>query len=199
MLTKVGKTIPSKRANNTLEAINDFKNQGTIDGKSSVKNFFGNFFNQFNPDYGSYEQPFFPNQEKVAPKPQRKEFTVFRFQEHYEDVEVKRQIKELLKIIRQEVVAIKKTNDYLIQDVQEIEKITLESVGEKPGVYHVRFLEIILSILKALRMKIGESKSWLEALKTKRKKRGSLFLALSKKKGTQFSLSKELQSARSVQ
>jgi hypothetical protein len=35
-------------------------------------------------------------------------------------------------------------------------------------------------------------------MQTKKKKRGSLFLALSKKKGTQYSLSQELQATRAV-
>jgi hypothetical protein len=70
---------------------------------------------------------------------------------------------------------------------------------EKPGIYHVRFLEIIVNVLRALRAKINESSTWMQALTSKKKKRGSLFAVRAKKKGTQYSLSQELSSARSVQ
>ena len=149
---------------------------------------------------GGYDESFFP--EKLARQPQklqRKEFTIFNYREHYEDSEIKRQISELTEMIKREVEVIRKGNKDLLNEVRDIEKITLETLPEKPGIYHVRFLEVILSILKALRAKVGESKTWFEAMKSKRKKRGSLFMVLSKKKGTQYSLSQELQTARSVQ
>jgi hypothetical protein len=70
---------------------------------------------------------------------------------------------------------------------------------EKLGVYHVRFLEIILKILQSIKLKINESGTWLEAMRSKRAKRGSAFMANSKKKGTQYSMSQELTLTRSVQ
>ena len=151
-------------------------------------------------EQSQFPESFFPEKLARQPKPpQRKEFTVFSFQEHYEESEIKRQIKELTEMIKREVEVIKRGNKDLLAEVRDIEKITLSTLPEKPGIYHVRFLEVILSILKALRAKVGESKTWLEAMKSKRKKRGSLFMSLSKKKGTQYSLSQELQTARSVQ
>jgi hypothetical protein len=136
---------------------------------------------------------------KMFPKPIRKEFSLFSYQEYYERELVKKQIKELVEQIRKEIELIKKADKTLLNQVSEIEHITVEQLPEKPGIYHVRFLEIILNILQSLRQKIGESKTWLSAMISRKKKRGSLFLALSKKKGTQYSLSQELQTARSVQ
>lgn len=124
---------------------------------------------------------------------------VFNYSEYYEDTLVKKQIKELTEQIRREIEALKKADASLIREVKDIEKLTINELPEKPGVYHVRFLEIVLNILRVLRAKVGESKTWLQALMSRKKKRGSLFVVRSKKQGTQYSLSQELQSARSVQ
>ncbi|MFN3393664.1 MAG: DUF5660 family protein, partial [Candidatus Thermochlorobacter sp.] len=41
------------------------------------------------------------------------------------------------------------------------------------------FLEVVLNILRALRAKVGESKTWLQAMMSKKKKRGDkLFLII---------------------
>ncbi|MCX7881329.1 MAG: DUF5660 domain-containing protein [Patescibacteria group bacterium] len=130
---------------------------------------------------------------------QRKEFTIFNYQEYYERELIKKQIKELTEQIRKEIAYIKKTDASLLSEVKDIEKLSIESLPEKPGIYHIRFLEIVLRILQTLRQKVNESRTWLQAMMSRKKKRGSLFMALSKKKGTQYSLSQELQTVRSVQ
>lgn len=142
-----------------------------------------------------------PTKEKSSfvSTPQRKEFTIFNYQHYYEQEVIKRKIKELLEVIKNEIEAIKTTQKNLLTEVKDIENLTINTPGEKPNVYTINFLEIIISILRNLRKKIGESKTWLEALVTRKKKRGSLFLARSKKMGTQYSLSQELQAARSTQ
>lgn len=140
-----------------------------------------------------------PYVEKKATPSQRKEFTLFSYSQYYEQEIVKKRIKELVDLIKQEIELIKQSNRALLTEVKDVEQLATNTVSEKPGIYHVRFLEIILSLLKNLRKKVGESKTWLEALITKKKKRGSLFLARSKKMGTSYSLSQELQTARSVQ
>ncbi|MDO9027792.1 MAG: DUF5660 domain-containing protein, partial [Candidatus Roizmanbacteria bacterium] len=94
---------------------------------------------------------------------------------------------------------IKRADASLLNDIRDVEKLTINDLPEKPGIYHIRFLELVLSILRTLRAKVGESKTWLQALMSKKKKRGSLFVVRSKKQGTQYSLSQELQSSRSVQ
>lgn len=131
--------------------------------------------------------------------PLRKEFTIFSYNQYYEQEVVRKKIKELIELIRQEIELIKKTEKALLSEVKDIENLTVQELPTKPGVYHVRFFEIVLSLLRNVRKKVSESKTWLEALMTKKKKRGSLFLVRSKKMGTQYSLSQELQTARSVQ
>lgn len=189
---------------NTIESIKDLGhhtvnstvNQVKKIGSDIFDEFFGNQSSDFQKSNEMYDWP--SQSEKPIPK-KRKEFTLFNYQEHYENDIVKRDIKELTNQIKKEIEFVKKSDSSLLQEVKDIEKLTLESLPDKPGIYHIRFLEIILSILKSLRAKIGESRTWLQAMVSKRKKRGSLFMSLSKKKGTMYSLSQELQSSRSVQ
>ena len=136
---------------------------------------------------------------EVKPRPVKKEFKLFDSKEYQEKENTASQIKELLNEIKQEVAAIKKADSALLDKVQEAEKIAVDNMTENQGVYNIRFLELIVSYLRTLKQRIGESSTWFDALKTKRKKRGSLFANLSKKKGTQYSLSQEIQSARLVQ
>lgn len=138
--------------------------------------------------------------EKQQGKPTKKiENNIFNYQLYYEKELIKKQIKELIELIRKEIEVIQKTNQAIISEVKDIANLTLNQQIEKPGIYHVRFLEIVFNLLKQIRAKIGDSKTWLTALLSKKKKRGSLFLSRSKKLGTQYSLSQELQLTRSVQ
>ena|SRR3990167_3382857 len=124
--------------------------------------------------------------------------TLFSYQKIEEDRQIS-EIKELIKQIKQEVEMIKKADRALSSEVKDIEKITFESLPERSGIYHVRVLEVFLRVLQNIRLKIGESKTWMEALMTKKAKRGSLFASRAQKKGTQYSLSQEISTARSVQ
>lgn len=175
---------------NTLETIKDI-GSGVFD----------QFFGSYDTDYDdSFENPGASwGKEAKAPQKHKQEFKLFNYTEYYEKELVKKQIKELSEQIKKEIELIKKADASLLNEIRDVEAISINALPEKPGIYHIRFLEIVLSILRTLRAKIGESKTWLQALVSKKKKRGSLFMALSKKKGTQYSLSQELTNARSVQ
>lgn len=173
----------------TLETLRD--RSGVFD------QFFGNYDSR---DYGDYAPELgWQKESKSQVKKAKREFPVFNYQEYYERELIKKQIKELTEQIKKEIELIKRADSSLLAEVNDIQKLTIETMPEKPGIYHIRFLEIILSILRTVRAKIGESKTWLQALISKKKKRGSLFVARTKKQGTQYSLSQELQTARSVQ
>lgn len=124
--------------------------------------------------------------------------TLFSFSKIEEERQIE-EIKELIKALRNEVENIKRADKALLAEVRDIEKLTLDSMPEKVGIYHIRFLELILQVLRSLRLKIGESKTWMHALISKKKKRGSAFAVRSKEKGTQYSLSQEQQITRNVQ
>lgn len=136
---------------------------------------------------------------KEDKKSLKKEANLFNYQNHHENVIVRDQIKNLLEQIKQEVQYIKKADASLMNDVRDIEKFTMDTLSEKPGIYHVKFLEIVLRILQSVRMKVGESRTWMQALMSKKKKRGSAFASRSKKQGTAYSMSQELSNSRSIQ
>ena len=203
----VTKTNSSDTSNNSIETLKDLGKSMAGNAADSIKNLGAGMFDQImgnfagNEEDNDYNESLLnkPKSKEFRPSPQRKEFTLFNYQEYYESQIVRNQIKELSELIRKEIEMLKKADKYLLNEVSDIEKLAIEQLPDKPGIYHVRFLEIVLSILRSLRAKVGESRTWMQALISKKKKRGSLFMARSKKKGTQYSLSQELSSARSVQ
>lgn len=170
---------PYSKQTNTAETLNQF---------------FGFFPGESRREQGQKQEKK-PEKSQLTPKRE----SVFNYQIYYEKELVKQQIKELVDQIRKEIELIKRAGRTLDAEIKDIEKITIESLPARPGIYHIRFLEIILRILKTLREKISDSGTWLSAMVSRKKKRGSLFLALSKKKGTQYSLSQELATSRSIQ
>lgn len=189
---------------NTIENLRDFgssmvKNAGR-DLKQLGTGMFDQFFGGYNYDYdknrenGDFHRPEAKKQSK-----RKQEFKVFNYQEYYEREIIKRQIKELTEAVKKEIELIKKADAALLNDIKDVQKLAVDQAPEKPGVYHIHFMEIVLGILRSLRAKVNESRTWLSAMTSKKKKRGSLFANLSKKKGTQYSLSQELQTSRSVQ
>lgn len=191
---------------NPLESLKDFgtstvKNVGSSFkdlGTGMLDQFFGGFEDDDNDEMMGKEFQPHSKEQKVSPKA-KKEANIFNYNEYHESVLVKKEIRQLVEQIRKEIEYIKKADKSLLNDVRDIEKIAIDSLPEKPGVYHVRFLEIVLRTLQLLRQKMGESKTWMQALMSKKKKRGSLFAVRSKKAGTQYSMSQELSNARSVQ
>lgn len=183
----------SKASQNPIETL---KNQhSAAHSPGFFDNLIGNY--DYDDDYLETPQQY---QKKEEPKAQtRKEFTVFSAAEHQENEKVTHEIEQLTAQIRQEIIMLKKSSADLAQEVQQVEKISLQSLPENAGIYHVRFLEVMIALLQTVREKIGDSSTWLTAMVSKKKKRGSLFAVNAKKKGTQYSLSQELQSARSIQ
>ena len=149
-----------------------------------------NRFNSLHNEEKAYNEPIEKRERRL---PFQKEFTLFNY---HEDIFVKKRVEKLMIEVRQEIEALQKANQSFEAKIKEIEKIALQPLPKNPGIYHIRFFEIILKILKSMRAKIGESRTWLEALSSKKKKRGSLFAFRAKKKGTQYSLSEELKLTR---
>jgi hypothetical protein len=191
---------------NTLESLKDFGSSTARNVGSSLKDLGAGMLDQFfgtnNNQETSTNQEQSPGNQSTESKPSprsKKEANIFNYNEYHESVLVKKEIKNLVEQIRREIQYIKKADASLLSEIQDIQKIAIDSLPEKPGIYHVRFLEIVLRALRLMREKIGESRTWMQALQSKKKKRGSLFAARSKKSGTQYSQSQELSTSRSVQ
>lgn len=71
----------------------------------------------------------------------------------------------------------------------EYGKIVVEQTTEKPGKYHENFFVWLLSFIKATRLKVQDSASWLAMFQSKKKQKG--YWQMFKKHGTTFGLSNE--------
>ena len=127
--------------------------------------------------------------------------TVFNIDVHNETVEKPQlihEIEEKISQIRAEVKDLRAHSEGLSAEVEQVEKAALQSLPDKPGVYHIRYLELLLQFLRGIKAKVGEARTWLAAMQSKKAKRGSAFVVRSKKMGTQYSMSQELQASRNV-
>lgn len=201
--TNQKKSVPTYK--NPLEAISDLASSTVKNTAKAIGDIGGGMLDQLLGTYdieNNDEKSKGLTSEKIineTKKQLKKENRIFSYQEYYETTLIKREIAQLTEMIRKEIEAIKKSNASLLAEVKDVEKLAINELPEKPGIYHVRFLEIVLSLLRTLRAKVGESHTWLQAFISRKKKRGSLFAVRSKKQGTAYSLSQELQNARSVQ
>lgn len=200
-----GKKTPTYTQKNTVETLNDLgtsivgnttKQLGDLAG-SVGGGFLDQMFGAYPPDEKTSQEAIWKNKMQEQQPPQKKkEASVFNFSQYHEKEIVSRQVNQLQEQIKQAVRAVEHEASDL---VKEASKLSIEPISEKPGIYHERLLEVILSLLKALRLKIGESKTWMQALISKKAKRGSLFAKRSKEKGSQYFLSEEMKNTRSVQ
>jgi hypothetical protein len=139
------------------------------------------------------------NKSSETAKPQpRNEINLFSRERYFEDKKKYEVIESISQQIKKEITVIKARTAEFNTEIDQIDIQLLQSLPEKPGEYHVRYMEYLLYFLRGLRERVSEAKTWLTAMMTKRKKRGSLFLTMSKKKGTQYSLSQEMSASRSV-
>ncbi len=199
MFTKqsnAGKKLPSLTQKNTVEAISDSRSSSIVDKAAQGMVDFGS--NVFDQMFGNFEQSSsqgYPEQRQQR-TPEKIKGNLFHYSEHRETQVVPKEIQTLTEQIRNEVKSLSRE---VTEAVKDAEKLSIETLSEKPGIYHIRLLEVILNLLKSLRAKVGESRTWMEAMITKKKKRGSLFAVRSKKLGTQYSLSEEQKVVRSTQ
>src|SRR3989338_8860819 len=135
------------------------------------------------------ETQYQPTEKQQEQAQLKNEFSLYSKDLYFEQKKRYEVIEQLSAQIRQEIKLIKAKSNEFAGQVDAIEKHTLQSLPEKPGVYHIRYLELLLQFLRGLREKVAESNTWMAAMQSKKKKRGSLFVVQSKKKGTAYSMS----------
>lgn len=133
------------------------------------------------PEFGA-QNPF-GKQEKKEPVRIRRQEVLFNRQEQG----IMQEMRMLLKEVKKELDAVKVQEASLVSDIT---KLTLNDSNEKPGIYHLRFLEFIIKLLRSIRKKISEGRMWLESSYQRKKQKG--FRGKARKHGTAFSLSKEV-------
>lgn len=96
------------------------------------------------------------------------------------------QIKKLMDQLSLEVKKLEVQTAELTADVR---KITVESVPENPGAYHLNFFDWVIATLRGLGKKVTQSREWLTLWTTKKKQKG--YWAMTKKHGQKFQFSDE--------
>jgi len=138
-------------------------------------------------EFGGGERFDFRNFEREIKETRpRKCEVLFSYQEKYQEATLRNEIRQAVSTVQREVVKLEKDQKALITD---IEKVTVESLPNKPGVYHLRFFQWLISIVKSLRQKVNESRTWLVAMKSKKSQQN--YWKMYKKHGTSFGLSDE--------
>lgn len=127
-------------------------------------------------DSSGFFDQLFGSQDKSSENklPVNSEFSIFNHRDYSENKLVPEKIRELQETIKHEIKALKQASSSVDEQVHNIEKQVMSSSKENVGVYHVHFLETLLSMLKLLRVKVSEAGSWLQAIQTKKAKRGSM-------------------------
>lgn len=134
------------------------------------------------------ESPLSPNESIQFGKPQEQARPAFSRPDVMHPLLQKdiAETKQKLESIRQELHALSKSMHGLSQDIQT----AVMEIPVEPGVYHLNFFEQLKIMLKMIRERVDDSRSWLAAWKgNAKKKRG--YWGMYKKHGTTFGLSNE--------
>lgn len=131
----------------------------------------------------SYEKPVSTEQVERRELPKqaayevRQEIILFTSQEQETQRQIEALQTELIALIR------------VVKEVDfEIQKNVMQ-IPVNPGVYHLNFLDRVRNLLKLVREKLEDSRTWLKLANNKRKQKG--YWSMYKKKGTSFGLSGE--------
>ncbi len=92
----------------------------------------------------------------------------------------------ILAKLKEQITVLEKSEKGL---VSEISKVKVEQMPAKTGIYYLRFLEWLITVVRELRMKVEDGKAWLHTFNQKKKKVG--YWKMYKKHGTTFGLSHE--------
>lgn len=164
-------------------------------GKGLFEQLLGQYSSENAQNYEQYQNL---QKEQEEERQLRPEGNLFNFRNIEEERQMN-EIKQILKQIQQELEQIKNRGSQMLDKVKDIENTSINSHAETKGVYFLNFLVDILKELQKIGMEIGNSNNWLEAMQSKKAKRGSAFAARSKKQGTAYSMSQEHQVSRNVQ
>lgn len=161
--------------NNPLETARDVDGSSILNSTIDVaQDIVGGFFGQKK----SKENFFSKSTEKVKFVHEKTQLILYS----KEQIVTQKKVNELLDALK----SLSKASSSLSIETQSI-LVTDKIVN--PGVYHVNFLEFLIKIIKDATKKINESRFWLEAVKSKKKKRS--YWSMFGKHGSSFSLSGE--------
>jgi hypothetical protein len=121
---------------------------------------------------------------------------------NFRSIEEDRQIKEIHQMIEQVKVQteqVKQMNKQMITKIKDIENATINAKANKASVYEMSILKLFSQMLDLHLKDLSKANTWLDAFSSKKAKRGSAFTKRSEKSGTEYSMSQEIATARSIQ
>lgn len=186
---KSGKTGLVKEVKDSFENIGadlltNFKNTASDGFKDINSQLFDlDSFNSFDKENSESRFP----KEKKEPKLIKKTEIVFNYLEKQEQQRLTSELGGLMQEVKKEIEMLKVEDKSLVNDIS---KLSLEQMPKNPGIYHLRFLEFIIRLLRTIRQKVSEGRLWLQTTASKRSQK--TFRHLAKTKGTKYSMSKEL-------
>lgn len=172
-----GDDHPEKEAN---------KSPKTIGFSSGLKSLINpdSFFEQM---LGKGAKEYKPSSFKESLSKRPQETVIFSFEHKRRESQLEHETQIILDTLQKQVTVLEKTGKSL---AHEVTKIKMERAPKKTGIYYLRFLEWLLTIVKQLRLRVEEGQAWLSTF-TQRKKKKMGYWAMYKKHGTTFGLSNE--------
>lgn len=115
------------------------------------------------------------------------ETLVFSYIQRKEDTNVQKETQLLVAKLKEQIVILEKSELALSH---EISKVKVEQIPQKSGIYYIRYLEWLLTVIRSLQIRVSEGRTWLETF-SQRKKKKLGYWKMYKKHGTTFGLSHE--------
>ena len=146
----------------------------------------------FNPDSFINQFPMQENSSEIFKPPVKEQKTksneilLFSYEAKRNEQKIYQETSMVLQRLKEQVTILEKSNKGL---VAEMSKVKVEQVPEKSGIYYIRFLEWLLTIVRQMRMKVEDGRAWLATFTQKKNKMG--YWKMYKKHGTTFGLSQE--------
>jgi hypothetical protein len=115
------------------------------------------------------------------------ETLVFSYIQRKEDTNVQKETQVLLHKLKEQIVVLEKSEQSLSA---ELSKVKVEQMPQKTGIYYLRYLEWLLTVVRQLQIKVSEGRAWLNEFSNRQKKKMGYWKKY-KKHGTTFGLSHE--------
>lgn len=117
----------------------------------------------------------------------KQETVVFSLKASHEDRKLQEETQSILNILKKQIDLLEKSEKALSK---EISRVKVEQLPSKSGIYHLRFFEWLLVVIRGLRVKIDEGRTWLATFNQKKEKKNGYWKRY-KKHGTNFGMSNE--------
>lgn len=151
--------------------------KGLISPDKMLETFFGN-----KGKTGEYLQPYPKVERAIRPR----ETLLYSFEKTSNDKKVVAETQVILSKLKEQIVLLEKSEKSL---TAEVTRVKVEQLPQKSGIYYIRFLEWLITVVRQLRMKVEDGRTWLATFTQRKKKRG--YWNMYKKHGTTFGLSHE--------